>query len=131
MHHTVFQSLAVHMVLLVTTKIQVKSSRGRKWRVTWALLVSPLKTLKLCDDAEEGLILIRGAIPGSKGVGDGGDALKAVRPDDAPFPAGLLEDAIAAAPVEEAPAEEAPAEEAVADDIDEEAVIASRRSIFR
>ena len=91
-------------------------------------------------DAAEGLILIRGAVPGSRG---GyvliSDALKAARPDEAPFPAGLLEDAIAAeaaaaeaaaaeaaaaeaeaaaeeSPAEEAPAEEAPAEEAPADE---------------
>ena len=81
-------------------------------------------------DAAEGLILIRGAVPGSRG---GyvliSDALKAARPDEAPFPAGLLEDAIAAeaaaaeaaaaeaeAAAEEAPAEEAPAEEAPADE---------------
>ena len=46
-------------------------------------------------DADEGLILIRGAVPGSKG---GyvliSDALKATRPDEAPFPAGLLADAL-------------------------------------
>ena len=91
-------------------------------------------------DAAEGLILIRGAVPGSRG---GyvliSDALKAARPDEAPFPAGLLEDAIAAeaaateaaaaeaaaaeaeaaaeeAPAEEAPADEAPAEEAPAEE---------------
>ena len=81
-------------------------------------------------DAHEGLILIRGAIPGSKGgyvlVSD---AIKAARPDEAPFPAGLLEDALAAeaAAVEEAAAAEAaaaaeeaaaeaPAEEAAADE---------------
>ena len=71
----------------------------------------------VATDAEEGLILIRGAIPGSKGgwvmVSD---ALKAARPDDAPFPAGLLEDAVAEAPVEEAPAEEVPADEVSADE---------------
>ena len=60
-------------------------------------------------DAEAGLILIRGAVPGSKG---GyvliSDALKAARPDDAPFPVGLIADA--------APAEEAPVEDVVVDD---------------
>ena len=87
-------------------------------------------------DVAEGLILIRGAVPGSRG---GyvliSDALKADRPDEAPFPAGLLEDAIAAeaaaaeaaaaeaaaaeaeaAAADEAPADEAPAEEAAADE---------------
>ena len=71
----------------------------------------------VATDAEEGLILIRGAVPGSKGgYVMVSDALKAVRPDEAPFPAGLLEDAIAAAAAEEAPVEEAPAEEASSDD---------------
>jgi large subunit ribosomal protein L3 len=63
------------------------------------------------DDAE-GLILIRGAVPGAKG---GyvliSDAIKRVRPDDAPYPAGTGE-----APAEEAPAEEAVSEEAAADE---------------
>ena len=76
----------------------------------------------VATDAEEGLILIRGAIPGSKGgwvmVSD---ALKAARPDDAPFPAGLLEDAVAAAPAEEAPADEAPAEDVQAEEAVNEA----------
>ncbi len=50
----------------------------------------------VATDSEQGLILIRGAVPGSKG----GyvmvtDAVKAKRPDDAPFPAGLLEGMIA------------------------------------
>lgn len=44
-------------------------------------------------DTHEGLILIRGAVPGAKGgyvlVSD---ALKSKRPDDAPFPAGFISD---------------------------------------
>jgi large subunit ribosomal protein L3 len=64
-------------------------------------------------DPEEGLILIRGAVPGSKGgyvlVSD---ALKAARPEKAPFPAGLFGEA----PAEEAPVEEAPAEQTPADE---------------
>ena len=40
---------------------------------------------------DEGLILVRGAVPGSKnGYVLVSDAVKAVRPDDAPYPAGLL-----------------------------------------
>ncbi len=71
----------------------------------------------VATDAEEGLILIRGAVPGSKGgYVMVSDALKAARPDEAPFPAGLLEDAIAAAAAEEAPVEEAQAEEATAEE---------------
>ncbi|MAH99981.1 MAG: 50S ribosomal protein L3 [SAR116 cluster bacterium] len=67
-------------------------------------------------DVDEGLILIRGAVPGSRGgyvlVSD---AIKATRPDEAPYPAGLLADAIAAAKAE-AEAAEAAAAEAAADE---------------
>ena len=73
-------------------------------------------------DDEEGLILIRGAVPGAKG---GfvliSDAVKKVRPEDAPYPAGTgeapasEEAAPDEAPTEEA-ADEAPAEDAPADD---------------
>ena len=85
----------------------------------------------VATDPAEGLILIRGAIPGSKG---GyvliSDALKSARPEDAPFPAGLLDDAApeeevveeTAAPVEaevastEEQAPEAPSAEAGSDE---------------
>lgn len=72
-------------------------------------------------DAEQGLILVRGSVPGH----DGGwveviDARKRPLPEDVPFPAGLRAGAAAAddaAAAEEAPAEaEAPAEEAAGDD---------------
>ena len=65
-------------------------------------------------DGDEGLILIEGAVPGSKG----GyvlvrDAIKKALPDDAPYPSVVAEEA----PVEEAVvAEEAAAEEAPAED---------------
>ncbi len=60
-------------------------------------------------DADRGLIMVKGAVPGSKG----GwvtikDAVKRKLPDGVPFPA-ALKSAAAAAPAE-APAEEAPAE---------------------
>jgi len=59
---------------------------------------------------EDGLILIKGAIPGSKnGYVMISDAIKADRPADAPYPAGLFADYVPAA--EEAPADEVPAEE--------------------
>jgi len=64
-------------------------------------------------DADRGLILVRGAVPGSKG---GwvliSDATKKARPDEAPFPAGLLSEghADAATPVEETAALEAETE---------------------
>ena len=65
-------------------------------------------------DGDEGLILIEGSVPGSKG----GyvlvrDAIKKALPDDAPYPSVVAEEA----PVEEAVvAEEAAAEEAPAED---------------
>ena len=63
-------------------------------------------------DVERGLILVRGAVPGSKnGWVLITDAVKVPQPKDAPYPAGIR---AAAAPVEEAapaPAEEAPAAE--------------------
>lgn len=59
-------------------------------------------------DADRGLIMVKGAVPGSKG----GwvtikDAVKKKLPENVPFPAALKS---AAAPVAQAPAEEAPAE---------------------
>ena len=59
-------------------------------------------------DTDRGLIMVKGAVPGSKG----GwvtikDAVKKAAPSDLPFPAALKS---AAAPAAEAPAEEAPAE---------------------
>jgi large subunit ribosomal protein L3 len=70
-------------------------------------------------DEENGLILVKGAVPGSKG----GwvtirDAVKKTMPEDAPFPAGLKGAASAgddAAPAEEADAEEAETEAAAAE----------------
>jgi large subunit ribosomal protein L3 len=69
-------------------------------------------------DVEEGLILISGSVPGSKGgwvfVSD---AFKKVLPADAPMPAAIKEDATPAleTPTEEAVSEDAPAKEASAD----------------
>ena len=84
-------------------------------------------------DAARGLLLIRGAVPGSEGSWVlVRDAVKRAAPDGLPFPAALRgteepapaeeapaeepapEEAAAEAPAEEAPAEEAPAEEAEA-----------------
>lgn len=68
-------------------------------------------------DDEEGLILVRGAVPGAKG---GyvliSDAVKKSLPDDAPHPAGIGAAAAEEPPAEDAPAEDAPAEEAPAEE---------------
>ena len=66
-------------------------------------------------DAERGLILIRGAVPGSKGGWVYiSDATKKPRPDEAPYPAALLSDGVVE---EELVAEATPevAEEAASD----------------
>jgi large subunit ribosomal protein L3 len=61
-------------------------------------------------DAGRGLIMVKGAVPGSKGGGVTiKDAVKKKLPENVPFPAALKSAAKAAA-VTEAPAEEAPAE---------------------
>jgi large subunit ribosomal protein L3 len=67
-------------------------------------------------DDEEGVVLLQGAVPGPKG---GwvliSDAVKAVRPDEAPFPAGLVADAMAVPADEAATADEAAADDAADD----------------
>ncbi|MCH8917171.1 MAG: 50S ribosomal protein L3 [Proteobacteria bacterium] len=67
-------------------------------------------------DDEEGLILIRGAVPGAKGgfvlVSD---AVKKVRPVDAPYPAGIAAAAAGDAPADDAPSDDAPTDDAAAD----------------
>ncbi len=61
-------------------------------------------------DDEEGLILIRGAVPGAKGgFVMVSDAVKKVRPVDAPYPAGI------AAAAGDAPSDDAPTDDAAAD----------------
>jgi len=62
-------------------------------------------------DVERGLIMVRGAVPGS----DGGyvlikDAVKRKAPKDLPFPAAIRRQAEAAVPAAEAPTSEAGAE---------------------
>ena len=68
------------------------------------------------DDAD-GLVMVRGAVPGS----EGGwvtltDAVKRARPDDVPFPAGLLGKAEVAAPTDEDTPADTP-DEPAADDV--------------
>ena len=65
-------------------------------------------------DEARGLIMVHGAVPGSKG----GyvlvrDAIKGTRPDAAPYPAGLRQ--VAATPVAEPPVVESPADETPAE----------------
>ncbi|MEK9660720.1 MAG: 50S ribosomal protein L3 [Alphaproteobacteria bacterium] len=67
-------------------------------------------------DAEEGLVLVHGAVPGARG----GfvlirDAVKRARPDEAPYPAALIGSGTAGAEVDDAPAEEAKVEAATED----------------
>ena len=67
-------------------------------------------------DVEEGLILVRGAVPGSKqGWVLISDAIKKKADVELPFPAELLGGADAA-PAEDVPADDAPAEDVAADD---------------
>jgi large subunit ribosomal protein L3 len=57
-------------------------------------------------DAERGLLMIKGAVPGSKGGWvTVKDAVKKKAPEGLPFPAGLKSAAVAEAPVADAPAE--------------------------
>lgn len=66
-------------------------------------------------DAEDNLILVRGAVPGAKsGWVYIADAVKKPLPEGVPFPAGLRSDAMKPEVQEEAPAEETPAVEDVA-----------------
>jgi len=79
-------------------------------------------------DEERDLIMVKGAVPGSKG----GwvilkDAVKKKQPNDLPFPA-AVKVAAEAAPVEEAPAEEASVDEAPADDAPAEAPASDDKS---
>ncbi len=97
-----------------------KVFKGKKMAGQMGAVRVTTQNLEIVDvDDDRGLILVRGAVPGSKG----GfvritDAVKAKRPDDAPFPAATKSDAAPA--VEEAPAEDA-SEEAPAEVVEEPA----------
>ncbi len=72
-------------------------------------------------DEEDGLILVKGAVPGSKsGWVIINDAVKKPFHEGAPMPAALKEKAAKAAPEKEEPTQEAPAAEAKADDANDE-----------
>ena len=67
-------------------------------------------------DEERGLIMVRGAIPGSKGgYVTLRDAVKKKLPEGVPFPGAFIKPADGGAPAEAKPADDAPAREAVAD----------------
>ncbi|WP_420854541.1 50S ribosomal protein L3 [Sneathiella marina] len=68
-------------------------------------------------DVERGLVLVRGAVPGSKGSWVFiADAVKKNRPDNAPFPAAVATTASEAAPAEDVAPADTPAEETPATD---------------
>ena len=74
-------------------------------------------------DNDEGVVLLCGAVPGPKnGWVLISDAIKVARPDDAPFPAGLLSDLAPAS--EEAPAEDVVAEDAAVDAVPSDETVA-------
>jgi large subunit ribosomal protein L3 len=80
----------------------------------------------ISTDAEDGLIAVEGAVPGSRGSYVLlSDAIKKAAPDDLPFPAAILGDTGAEEPAEEAPeeaaAEDAPVVEAAAEEAPEAA----------
>jgi len=74
-----------------------------------------LQNLEVVEtDADEGLIMLRGGVPGAAGGWvEIRDAVKKDRPEDAPYPAALRSDA---APAADEPAEETPADDAAAED---------------
>ena len=86
--------------------------KGKKMSGHMGDMRSTTQNLEVVEvDTARGLILIKGAVPGSKGgyvlVSD---AVKRARPDDAPFPAGLVADPAAAAEEEQAAEAAAPEE---------------------
>ena len=90
-----------------------KTFKGKKMAGHYGTEVVTTQNLTVVRvDAERGLILIKGAVPGHDGAYvKVRDAIKKARPADAPFP-GAVKSAKAAAQPAETPAEEAPAVEA-------------------
>ena len=82
-------------------------------------------------DTEDNLILVHGAIPGSKnGWVLLSDALKKTLPEEAPFPAGLVGDvATVKATAEQAEEEAAPAVETAAEETAEQVVVAENADV--
>ncbi len=99
-----------------------KVFKGKKMAGHMGAVRNTTQNVKVVSvDDEDGFVLLLGAVPGPKnGWVLISDAVKADRPDAAPFPAGLYSEAAAEAPAaaDEAPAEAvdaAPAENAVSD----------------
>ncbi len=90
-----------------------KTFKGKKMAGHYGTEVVTTQNLTIVRvDAERGLIMIRGAVPGHEGTWVKiRDAVKKARPADAPFPGGIKSKSGAAQPAE-TPAEEAPAVEA-------------------
>ena len=93
-----------------------KTFKGKKMAGHYGTEVVTTQNLTIVRvDAERGLIMIKGAVPGHEGTWVKiRDAVKKARPADAPFPGGVKSNkAAAAAQPAETPAEEAPAAETV------------------
>ena len=90
-----------------------KTFKGKKMAGHYGTEVVTTQNLTVVRvDAERGLIMIKGAVPGHEGTWVKiRDAVKRARPADAPFPGGIKSKSGAAQPAE-TPAEEAPAVEA-------------------
>ncbi len=94
-----------HRSLGSTGNRQDPGKTFRNKKMAGHLGVERVTTLNLrvaAVDVERGLVMVRGAVPGSKGeFVTVRDAIKKVRPTDAPFPAGLASSAPPAPPVME------------------------------
>jgi len=52
----------------VSVRTRARCSRARRWPATWAMSVSTTLNLQVVrTDVERGLIMVKGAVPGSKG----------------------------------------------------------------
>ncbi|PHQ69736.1 MAG: 50S ribosomal protein L3 [Sneathiella sp.] len=95
-----------------------KVFKGKKMAGHMGAVRVTTQNLKVVStDVDEGLVLIRGAVPGSKGSWVFiADAVKRARPDNAPFPAAVATIKTTEAPAEEVAEADTPADEAPATD---------------
>ena len=95
-----------------------KVFKGKKMAGHMGAVRVTTQNLKIVStDTDEGLVLVRGAVPGSKGSWVFiADAVKKARPDNAPFPTAVAPAKTTEAPAEEVAAADTPAEEAPATD---------------